>query len=34
MNEYNYPNTVGQINLFLPDTGDGSYRNDNSEFKK
>ena len=34
MNEYNYPNTDGQINLFIPDTGDGGHGNDNPEFTK
>ena len=34
MNEYNYPNTDGQINLFIPDTGKGGYESDNSEFAK
>ena len=27
-------NTEGQLNLFIPDTGDGSYGNDNSKFAK
>ena len=32
MNEYNYPYTDGQINLFIPDSGDGGHGNDNSHF--
>ena len=32
MNEYDYTNTGGQLNLFVPDTGDGDHGN--SEFKK
>ena len=34
MNEYDYPNTDGQLNLFIPDTGDGGHGNANSEFTK
>ena len=35
MNEYDYPNTdkfTGQLNLFIPDTGDGGHGN--TEFTK
>ena len=32
MNEYDYPNTDGQLNLFIPDTGDGGHGN--TEFTK
>ena len=32
MNEYDYPNTDGQLNLFIPNTGDGGHGN--SEFTK
>ena len=32
MNEYNYPYTDGQINLFIPDSGDGGHGNNNSQF--
>ena len=34
MNEYDYPNTDGQLNIFIPDTGDGGHGNANSEFTK
>ena len=34
MNEYNYRNTDGQLNLFIPDDGDGGHGNDNPEFAK
>ena len=34
MNEYNYPNTDGQLNLFIPDDGDGGHGNNNPEFIK
>ena len=34
MNEYNYPNTNGQTNLFIPDTGDDVHGNDNPKFRK
>ena len=34
MNEYDYPNTEGQSNLFIPDTGDGAHGNNNPEFVK
>ena len=34
MNEYNYPNTDGQLNLFIPDDGDGGHGNGNPEFAK
>ena len=33
MNEYDYPNTDGQLNLFIPDTGDGGHGNA-TEFTK
>ena len=32
MNEYDYPNTDDQLNLFIPDTGDGGHGN--TEFTK
>ena len=34
MNEYDCPNTDGQSNLFIPDTGDSGHGNANSEFTK
>ena len=34
MNEYDYPNTDGQLKLFVPDTGDVGHGNDDPEFKK
>ena len=34
INEYYYPNTDGQLNLFISDTGDGGHENANSEFTK
>ena len=34
MNQYDYTNTDGQLNLFVPDSGDGGQGNANPEFTK